>query len=204
MKYGLLVITCLLTITACSGPSKEELRRMQMLEAQRAEQAALEAQREAAAQEARVRSRKAEALSAWQRQQTIPAADINTLFSADAGQQFHPGQTYFVQFELQAAKYNYSDNKQSFTLVGMRNLPNSAVYGPLFPDDQAQYQPGQLAKSVLEFALKEETGENRLGQQILRPRGQRWVAATLNFKTYNILQSSTNNGNLISNSEKTK
>ena len=46
MKYGLLVITCLLTITACSGPSKEELRRMQMLEAQRAEQAALEAQRD--------------------------------------------------------------------------------------------------------------------------------------------------------------
>ena len=187
MKYGLLVMSCVLTLSACSGPSREEQHRMEMLRAQQAEQAALAAQQEAALREQRITLRTAQAEKAWQQQNTLSTKQINSLFSSNAENSFSADETYFIQFELQAAKYNYSAKKQSFTIVGMRNLPNSADYSPLFPDDEAMYQPGQQAKSVLEFTLKEDTEENRLGQQVLRDRGQRWVAAMLNFKTYGIL-----------------
>lgn len=193
MKRGILLLSCLLALTACTGPSKEELRRMQLLEAQRAEAAALAAQQEAQARDARIKERLNNARSAWKKQSLSATTVIDTLFSSQAAQKLDPATTYFMQYELQPSRYNYADNKQSFTIVGMRNLPNSTVYGPLFPDEHAQYQPGQLAKSVLEFALREETEENRLGQQVLRERGQRWVAATLNFKNYDSLLNRSEN-----------
>lgn len=193
MKRGILLLSCMLALTACTGPSTEELRRMQLLEAQRAEAAALAAQQEAQARDARIKERLNSARSAWKKQSLSATTVIDTLFSSQAAQKLDPATTYFMQFELQPSRYNYADNKQSFTIVGMRNLPNSTVYGPLFPDERAQYQPGQLAKSVLEFALREDTEENRLGQQVLRERGQRWVAATLNFKNYDSLLNRSEN-----------
>ena len=189
MKQGILLFSCVLALTACTGPSKEELRRMQLLEAQRAEAAALAAQQEAQAREQRMSERSKGAHAAWQNSQRITDKQVAALFSAAAETTLDPATTYFVEFELQPARYNYGSNKQSFTIVGMRNLPNSTDYSPLFPDEKAQYQPGQSAKSVLEFVLTEETEMNRLGQMMLKERGQRWVAATLNFKNYNSLYS---------------
>ncbi|MCA6058243.1 MULTISPECIES: hypothetical protein [Thalassolituus] len=188
----LIILACILTLQACSGPSKEELRRMQLLEAQRAEQAALAAQKEAQEREIRTRERLSDARTAWSKKTQLSQQQINTLFSNSPEDDLSSDKIYYVQFDLQPAKYNYGQNKQSFTIVGMRNLPNSAVYGPLFPDEKAQYQPGQLAKSVLEFALKEETEINRIGQEVLRDRGQRWVAAVLNFKNYDSLVNQNN------------
>ena len=184
MKRGILLFSCLALLSACSGPSKDELRRMQMLEAQRAEAAAQAAREEALAREERMDARLTAAANAWHVRAQLSKATTDTLFAPGASEKLDPAATIFMQFELQPARYNYAANKQSFTIVGMRKLPDSAVYGPLFPDDKAAYQPGQAARSVLEFTLNEETEENHVGQQVLRDRGQRWVAAALNFKQY--------------------
>lgn len=189
----LIILACILILQACSGPSKEELRRMQLLEAQRAEQAALAAQKEAQERQIRMSERLQHARNALKQNTQLSQPQIDTLFSNTSESSLSADQTYYVQFDLQPAKYNYAQNKQSFTIVGMRNLPNSKVYGALFPDEKAQYQPGQLAKSVLEFALKEDTEINRIGQKVLRDRGQRWVAAVLNFKNYDSLVNQNTN-----------
>ena len=184
-----LLIAISTLISACSGPSSEELRRMQLLEAQRAEQAARQAQLEAERRQQRIDSRLASAQQALSKKTTLSDQQIGQLFSKNPEQHLSADRIYYQIFDLQPAKYNYGKAKQSFTLVGMRNLPNSAVYSPLFPDESALYQPGQKAKSVLEFALREETELNRIGQPVLKAKGQRWVAATLNFKNSDILQS---------------
>lgn len=183
-----LLLTAIL-LSACSGPSTEELRRMQLLEAQRAEASARQAQLEAEQRQKRVIQRQQQAQKNWQASGKLSEQQIEQLFSPAAEQQLSSENTYYTTFDLQPAKYNYGKAKQSFSIVGMRNLPNSAVYGPLFPDESALYQPGQKAKSVLEFALKEETAMNRLGKAVLKDGGKRWVAAALNFKTYQSLQS---------------
>lgn len=184
-----LLIAISTLISACSGPSSEELRRMQLLEAQRAEQAARQAQLEAERRQQRIDSRLTSAQQALSKKTTLSDQQIDQLFSNNPEQHLSADQLYYHIFDLQPARYNYGKAKQSFTLVGMRNLPNSAVYSPLFPDESALYQPGQKAKSVLEFALREETELNRIGQPVLKAKGQRWVAATLNFKNSDILQS---------------
>ncbi|MEC8444359.1 MAG: hypothetical protein VXZ05_09135 [Pseudomonadota bacterium] len=176
-----LLLICALAVTAC-GPSKEELRRQQLLEAQRLEEARREAERLAAERDARVQDRLNESRRAWSAQERLTTADLDALFAGNLNQKLRAGDTYFAEFELQAAKYNYGERKQSFVIVGMRNLPNSEVYSPLFPDKHAAYQPGQKAESVLELTLRNETETNRLGQTVEKDAGQRWVAATLNFK----------------------
>lgn len=185
-----LMLTIATLISACSGPSSEELRRMQLLEAQRAEQAARQAQLEAERRQQRVEQRLNDAQAALSQSSQLSDEHIQQIFSPSPQQQLSSDSTYYKTYHLQPAKYNYNKAKQSFTLVGMRNLPNSAVYSPLFPDESALYQPGQKAKSVLEFALAEETELNRLGKQVLKNKGQRWVAASLNFKSSDKLQTS--------------
>jgi len=174
---------CLLTISGC-GPSKEELLRQQMLEAQRQEEARREAERLAAERDARIQVRLNDARDAWAEARYLTDDMITTLFNGELTQDLRAGTTYFAEFELQAAKYNYGAGKQSFVIVGMRNLPNSKIYSAIFPDENASYQPGQIAKSVLEFTLRNQTEENRLGQTVEKDDGQRWVAAALNFKDY--------------------
>ncbi len=177
------LLLCLLTIAGC-GPSKEELLRQQLLEAQRLEEARKEAERLAAERDARIQSRLNEAREAWDTSNYLDGAMIDGLFDGKLTKELRAGTTRFVEFELQAAKYNYGAGKQSFVIVGMRNLPNSKVYSAIFPDENAAYQPGQIAKSVLEFTLKNETELNRLSQTVEKEDGQRWVAAALNFKDY--------------------
>lgn len=182
----LVLFLCVLAVSGC-GPSKEELRRQQLLEAQRIEDARREAQRVAAERDARIQERLNHARDAWSSKTYLSEGDITTLFSGELTTDLKAGKTYFIELELQAAKYNYTDSKQSFVIVGMRNLPNSSVYSPLFPDKNAAYQPGQKAKSVLEFTLKNETQKNRLEQVVELEDGKRWVAAALNFKDYDVL-----------------
>ena len=177
---------CILSVTGC-GPSKEELLRQQLLEAQRQEDARREAERLAAERDARVQSRLNDARDTWSQQNYLSSDLLDTLFGGELTSDLRAGKTYYAEFELQAAKYNYGDNKQSFVIVGMRNLPNSTVYSPIFPDEKAAYQPGQKAKSVLEFTLRNETEENRLAQIVEKEDGHRWVAAALNFKEYESL-----------------
>lgn len=192
LRISLFILISSLLSSACSGPSKEELRRMQLLQAQRAELAAQQAQ-QAALRRQQIRNERIQAAdqalaalhTPTQKKQTqqIPAQErIKLIFSDQKNATLPPGDTYFQIFQLQPAKYNYAQNKQSFSIVGMRNLPDSKVYSPLFPDESARYQPGQKAKSVLEFTLLEETELNRLGQPLLKENGNRWVAATLNIK----------------------
>lgn len=186
MSRILVLFLCLLTISGC-GPSKEELRRQQLLENQRIEDARREAQRLAAERDARIQVRLNDARDAWSNKVYLNNADIDQLFSGELTRDLRAGKTYYIELELQAAKYNYNEGKQSFVIVGIRNLPNSAIYSPLFPDRDAAYQPGQKAKSVLEFTLKNETEKNRLGQTVEKEDGKRWVAAALNFKDYDVL-----------------
>jgi len=181
-----LLLVCALAVSAC-GPSKEELRRQQLLEAQRLEEARREAERLAAERDARVQERLNDARTSWNNNIYLDDQTIDILFSGDITSELRAGKTYYYEFELQAANYNYGDRKQSFVIVGIRNLPNSEVYSPLFPDRAAAYQPGQKAKSVLEFTLRNQTEENRLGQIVEREDGKRWVAAALNFKDYDVL-----------------
>jgi len=176
----------LVFIAGCSGQSTAELRRLQMLEAQRAEEATREAQKLAAERDTRIQTRLNDAHNAWENDRNLTSIDITSLFE-NHGAQLTAGKTYFVEFELQAARYNYGEDKQSFTIVGMRNLPSSKVYSPIFPDENALYQPGQKAKSVLEFTLRDEKEENQMAQLVEREDGQRWVAAVLNFKDYESL-----------------
>ena len=180
-------------LSACSGPSNEELRRMQLLKAQQAEAAARQAQQEAEQRQQRIEQRLGGAKKALETKQQLSEQQVQQVFSANPEQALSSDQVYYLTYDLQPAKYNYGKAKQSFTLVGMRNLPNSAVYSPLFPDESALYQPGQKAKSVLEFALLEETETNRLGKQVLKAKGQRWVAASLNFKNNGDLKSENRN-----------
>lgn len=175
-------------LPACSGPSEEELRRMQMLQAQRAEEAARQQQLEAEEKEMRISQRQANAEKAWQQKTSIRDNQINALFNNRSEPASTSESTRFKTFDLQPSKYNYAQSQQRFTLVGMRNLPDSTAYSPIFPDESASYQPGQKAKSVLEFSLLEETVLNRIGQSVLKKHGQRWVAATLNFKRYDLLK----------------
>lgn len=183
------LVGLLAVITGCSGLSSEELRRQQLLKAQQAEQAARQAKIEAERRKTRLQTRRKEAQQSWENNIRLSNEQIDALFGATPSQTIDSKKTYFVEFDLQPGKYQFHEGKQKFTLVGMRNLPNSEIYGPLFPDESAQYQPGHKAKSVLEFALKEETELNRIGQTVLKDGGQRWVAATLNFKDYNYLTS---------------
>lgn len=181
-RVTLMMPVIALLISACSGPSSEELRRMQLLEAQRAETAARQAQLEAERRQQRYQDRQSSAHTASQTNNQLSEQQIHHIFSATPEQSLSSDKIYYLTYDLQPAKYNYNSSKQSFTLVGMRNLPNSGIYSQLFPDESALYQPGQKAKSVLEFALKEETERNRLGKYVLKDKGQRWVAASLNFK----------------------
>ncbi|MEC7545446.1 MAG: hypothetical protein VYB48_00725 [Pseudomonadota bacterium] len=179
-----ILVFCALAVAAC-GPSKEELRRQQLLEAQRLEQARLEAERLAAERDSRVQARLNEARDAWNSADYMSEGDIDTVFSGTITPELRAAKTYFVELELQAAKYNYGERKQSFVIVGMRNLPSSEVYRPLFPALQTGNDAS--ANSILEFTLKNQQTENRLGQLVEKDDGQRWVAATLNFKDYDLL-----------------
>lgn len=165
-------LAILLTLTGCSGPSKEELLRQQLLEAQRAEAAAAAARREAEAREQRIQERLQQALSVLQNGQELKDTDIHRIFQS--AQQTGDRATRFVRLELQPAKYNYADKKQSFSVVGMRQVRNEEAFSGL----QSHFS----TPSQLELTLWAETEINRVGQSVTRAGGQRLTVATDNVK----------------------
>lgn len=172
MAFSLAALTLLSLLTACSGPSKEELLRLQLLQAQQAEAAAEAERQAAAAREQRVEKQLQQALQAVQQQRQLPPEKIQQFLQP--GKIPVTGATQFFSLELQPAKYNYSANKQSFSVVGMRQGHNETALTPL---------KQQLATdSVLELLLWQETELNALGQTVARKGGQRLTAVTSDIR----------------------
>lgn len=184
-----------LLLTAC-GPSKQELMRMELLAQEQARIAAEQAQQEADIRRKRIDKRIANADSHWINKQYLNDKNVIDLFSSQdkrfdglSNSELKQQSTYFVNYPLQAARYQYNKGFHPFNIVGIRSLPDSGPYSDLFPDEAADYAPGQSAKSVLEFVLHQDFEKNRLGQDVLMKNGHRWVATVLNFKNYPALKS---------------
>ena len=77
-----LMMSVIALLSACSGPSSEELRRMQLLEAQRAEAAARQAQLEAERRQQRYENRQASARNASQNYTQLSDQQVEQVFSA--------------------------------------------------------------------------------------------------------------------------
>lgn len=189
------ITTASLLLAAC-GPSKEELARLELLAQEQARIAAQQAQKEAMARKKRITSRLKTADTHWQSKSYITEANVQALFSSQdkrfaglSDEELEQQNTYFINYPLQAARYQYKKGFHPFNIVGIRSLPNSGPYSSLFPDEAADYAPGHSAKSVVEFTLQQDMEKNRLGQDVLMKNGHRWVATVLNFKNYPALKS---------------
>lgn len=189
-NYLIALLSSSLLLSACSGISDEERLRLELIRQEQARSAAAAAQKEAAEREARVNFRMKDSLRAWKNKEVIAKDGVAVLFksqdahfAAQAGEQtLDQDKVYYVRYPLQALRYNYKKQYQALNVVGIRNLPNSQVYSPLFPDSSAAYNPGHSAKSVLEFVLSQDLEKNRMGNEVLMAGGHRWVSTTLNFK----------------------
>lgn len=180
----ILLISLCISVTAC-GPSKDELRRQQILEIQRKEQLRIEAEQLAAERDVKVQARLNEARNAWNKSRHMTNNDINAVFDSSKASERYATTTHYVELELQAAKYNYKERKQSFVIVGVRNPGNDEIYRGLF----SAFQPSNQndSDSILELTVKDQKIENRLGQLVEKPNGQRWIAAIKSFKYHNTL-----------------
>lgn len=189
------ITTAALLLAAC-GPSKEELGRLELLAQEQARIAAEQAQKEASARKKRIYSRIQSADSHWTNTDYLTESNVQSLFSSQdkrfaglSDAELEQQNTYFINYPLQAARYQYKKGFHPFNIVGIRSLPNSGPYSSLFPDEAADYAPGHSAKSVVEFTLQQDLEKNRLGQDVLMKDGHRWVATVLNFKNYPALKS---------------
>lgn len=188
-------ITCSAILLSACGPSKEELARLELLAQEQARIAAEQAQKEANARKKRINTRLQSADTHWKNKEYLNEANVQALFSSQdkrfAGltdEELEQQNTYYINYPLQAARYQYKKGFHPFNIVGIRSLPNSGPYNSLFPDEAADYAPGQSAKSVVEFTLHSDLEKNRLGQDVLMKNGHRWVATVLNFKNYPALK----------------
>ena len=191
-KVTISIVTILL---AACGPSKEELARLELLSQEQARIAAEQAQKEARERNKRIDSRLVSASEHWTSKDYLTEAEVQALFSSQdqrfAGltdAELEQQNTYYINYPLQAARYQYKKGFHPFNIVGIRSLPNSGPYSSLFPDEAADYAPGHSAKSVVEFTLHQDSEKNRLGQDVLMKNGHRWVATVLNFKNYPALK----------------
>jgi hypothetical protein len=189
------MISTALLLAAC-GPSKEDLARLELLSQEQARIAAEQAQQEARERQKRINTRLTSADNSWKTKDYLAKEDVQALFSSQdkrfAGltdDKLEQQSTYYINYPLQAARYQYKKGFHPFNIVGIRSLPNSGPYSSLFPDEAADYAPGHSAKSVLEFILHQDTEKNRLGQDVLMKNGHRWVATVFNFKNYPALKS---------------
>ncbi|CCK76698.1 MAG: hypothetical protein KBT75_06590 [Oleispira antarctica] len=189
-----IITTAALLLAAC-GPSKAELGRLELLAQEQARIAAEQAQKEATTRKKRMNSRLQGADLHWSNKDYLSEKNVQSLFSSQdkrfaglTNEELEQQNTYFINYPLQAARYDYKKGFHPFRIVGIRSLPNSGPYSSLFPDEAADYAPGQSAKSVVEFALHQDLEKNRLGQDVLMKNGHRWVATVLNFKNYPALK----------------
>lgn len=146
-----------LLLSAC-GPSKEEILRQQMLAQQRAEAAQLEAQERAQ----RVQQRLQTAEQHLQDKSSIKPLSLSSakaLFNNLKG-----NQSYYFDINLQADKYNYGQEMQSFAIVGMRTLKS------------------ENSDNNLELILAKEEIENNFHQRVEKAQGERISATFKNIK----------------------
>jgi hypothetical protein len=190
------VITTAALLLAACGPSKEEIARLDLLAQEQARIVAEQAQKEARTRKKRMTQRIQGADLHWENKEYLSEENVQALFSSQdkrfAGltdEELEQQNTYYINYPLQAARYQYKKGFHPFNIVGIRSLPNSGPYSSLFPDEAADYAPGHSAKSVVEFALHQDLEKNRLGQDVLMKNGHRWVATVLNFKNYPALKS---------------
>lgn len=196
-KVASLTLTLVLTLfLAACGPSKQELMRLDLLAQEQARAAAEQAEKEAKILQNRLNKRMSAADTHWANKQYLKHNEIIDLFSSQdkrfdglSDSELKQQSTYFVNYPLQAARYQYSKGFHPFNIVGIRSLPDSGPYSNLFPDEAADYAPGHSAKSVVEFVLHQDLEQSRLGQHVLMENGHRWVATVLNFKNYRALKS---------------
>jgi hypothetical protein len=188
------IISTAILLAAC-GPSKDDLARLELLSQEQARIAAEQAQKEARERNKRINIRLADADNNWKTKDYLAKEDVQALFSSQdkrfAGltdDKLEQQNTYYINYPLQAARYQYKKGFHPFNIVGIRSLPNSGPDSSLFPDEAADYAPGHSAKSVLEFILHQDTEKNRLGQDVLMKNGHRWVATVFNFKNYPALK----------------
>lgn len=183
------VLCATLLSSACSQHSHEEKMRLQLIEQQRQSQLALLAEQAQQEQALRVQQRQqqAHAHAHWHMLHRDNSAmhipfkqQIDTLSAS---------KTYFYTFDLFAERYQYAQQQQPFTLVGLRTVTNNADYIALLPDESARFLGTARIPSVLEFVLQQEMTRNRLQQTVIKPQGQRWVAVTENIKQQPTLQS---------------
>lgn len=146
MKSLLSLIIVSLLLVGC-GPSKQEVLRLKMLEAQRIEAAAEAARQEAAQREQRIVERRQQAYETLQNQQVLKGSSIQELYSLP--NDISVSSTYFFNVPLQPEKYNYADNQQGFTIIGMRRLNATSA----FVDLLNQWQ----TNTALELSLQEES-----------------------------------------------
>lgn len=182
------ILSITLLNTACSQHASEEAIRLQLIEQQRQAQLALLAEQEREAQQQRMaqRQQQAKAHAQWH----IINRD-NPAMHVPFEQQLHSltaSKTYFFTFDLFAERYQYAEQQQPFTLVGLRTISNNPHYRQLIPDESARFQTTGRIPSVLEFVLQQETIRNRLQQTVPKPEGKRWVAVTDNIKQQSSLQ----------------
>ena len=146
MKSLLSLIVVSLLLAGC-GPSKQEVLRLKMLEAQRIEAAAQAARQKAAQREQRIVERRQQAYETLQNQQVLKGSNIQELYSLP--NDISANSTYFFNVALQPEKYNYADNKQGFTIIGMRQLNATSAFADLINQWQTT--------TVLELSLLEES-----------------------------------------------
>ncbi|MGK0249498.1 MAG: hypothetical protein ACI910_002244 [Oleispira sp.] len=189
-----IITTATLLLAAC-GPSKAEITRFDLLAQEQARVAAEQAQQEANIRNKRIKSRLQSADLHWGNKDYLTEENVQALFSSQdkrfaglTNEKLEQQSTYYINYPLQAARYNYKKGFHPFRIVGIRSLPDSGPYSSLFPDEAADYAPGPSAKSVVEFALHQDLEKNRLGQEVLMKNGHRWVATVLNFKNHSTLK----------------
>lgn len=174
MKYLLALMAVSLLLSGC-GPSKEEVLRMQMLEAQRIEAAEQAARQAAALREQRIIERRQLAYDTLQKNQVLSSQEIQELYSSP--EKINHAKTYFFNIALQPEKYNYADKNQSFTIIGMRRLTLASAYTELIK----QWQAG----TALELSLLEESKDN-----------DELVSVISNFKQHSVLENKNPNWTL--------
>lgn len=171
MKLLLSLITFSLLLSAC-GPSKDEVLRMQMLEAQRIEAAAQAARQEAALREQRIIERRQLAYDTLQGKQSFSTQEIQKLYSSP--EKTDPSKTYFFNIALQPEKYNYAYKKQNLTIIGMRRLTLASA----FTQQMKQWQ----VDTALELSLLENSADN-----------DELVSVIPNIKQYPLLENNNPN-----------
>lgn len=154
MRVLITLIGLSLSLSAC-GPSKEEILRQQMLAQQRAEIAQLEAQEQALRVQQRIQTAE-QYLQDKTSVEPLDLASAKTLFNSLKG-----NQSYYFDVNLQADKYNYGQELQSFAIIGMRSLKSESF------------------DNNFELILAKEEIENNFHQWVEKSDGKRISA---NFK----------------------